>query len=164
MWCCLVGKWDSRYLVTNRLIRVEFQASRGIEAEVSVSPLSKRIVGLWVVCTYIYGITPPSPTCMVKHYTYNLSSFWRRANSRNPPWLSLYGGNLTLALVNLFDTEFKKWRQFGIKTLKTFLCSLRGTFLDAKSLAKLPMRPAAPSSSLPESTKSFLLKTDGGML
>ena len=128
MWCCLVGKWDSRYLVTNKLIRVEFQASRGIEAEVSVSPLSKRIVGLWVVCTYIYGITPPSPTCMVKHYTYNLSSFWRRANSRNPPWLSLYGGNLTLALVNLFDTEFKKWRQFGIKTLKTFLCSLRGTF------------------------------------
>ena len=37
-------------------------------------------------------------------------------------------------------------------------------FLGAKSLAKLPMGPAAPSSSLPELTKSFLLKTDESML
>ena len=123
-------------MVTNKLIRVEFLLSRGNEAEVSrVSPLLKRIVGLWVVCTYIYGITPPSPTCMVKHHTYNLSSFWRRANSRNPAWLSLYGGNLTLALINLFLYRIQEMKTVWHKNLKNlFMFPSRYIFLAPKVL------------------------------
>ena len=83
----------------------------------------------------MYGITPPSPTCMVKHYTYNLSSFWRRANSRNPAWLSLYGGNFTLALINLFLYRIQEMKTVWHKNLKNlFMFPSRYIFLAPKVL------------------------------